>query len=406
MRLARFSLAGAFLLMPLLLTRAGEVALLKGDPIKGDILSVNNAEVVLSVAGEKKTVPLANILKIDFQPVAVINPSTKYSRAELTDGTVLLASAWKIRKRDLTLKLLSGPEVTIPLQAVANLLNQAEDEKNRADWKSRTFNNRGREAIVIKKGDVISNIECTLGEGDAEGKTITLAVIIDGEPSTLKRTQTTAHGFLFKTVLDPKAPPVLCKLIDTLGNIVMVAELQPQEGGLKVITPAGASLEFRYTQIARLDYAKGKLDYLSSLTPSKIVAKSNLDEDTKPDQWHIYKDTNLNKGPLTLGGVTYSSGLALKPYAELTYELDGEYREFSALVGLDDNVSAVGKTILVVEGDGRELVTVEISADDKKRFRPVTLNIKDVQKLKIIVKADGEFDVARHLDLADAKVSK
>jgi len=406
MRLARFSLAGAFLLLPWLLLRAGEVTLLKGDPIPGDILSINNAEVVVSKGGEKKTIPLANVLKIDFQPVAVLNPSIKYARIELTDGTVLLASAWKIRKRDLTLQLLSGPEVTIPLKAVANLLHAAEDEKHRADWKSRTFNNRGREAIVVKKGEVISNIECTLGEGDAEGKTITLAVLIDGEPTTLKRNQNAAHGFLFKTVLDPKAPPVQCKLIDTLGNTVMVAELQPREGGLKAITPAGAVLDFTYKQIARLDYTKGKLDYLSALTPSKIVAKSNLDEDTKPDQWHVYKDTNLNKGPLSLGGVTYASGLALKPYTELTYDLDGEYREFSALVGLDDNVSAVGKTILVIEGDGRELASVEISADDKKRFRPLTLNIKDVQKLKIIVKADGEFDIARHLDLADAKISK
>ena len=406
MRLARFSLAGAFLLLPFLLVRAGEVALLKGDPIKGDIISVNNAEVVVSVAGAKKNVPLANILKIDIQPVGAIAPGTKYSRAELTDGTILLASDWKIRKRDLTLKLLSGPEVTVPMKVVSNILNRAEDEKNTADWKSRTFNNRGREAIVVKKGEVISNIECTLGEGDAEGKTIALAVIIDGEPTTLKRVQNTAHGFLFKTVLDPKAPPVLCKLIDTLGNIIQVSEIQPNDAGLKVITPAGAALDFSFKQIARLDYAKGKLDYLSSLTPSKMVAKSNLDEDTKPDQWHVYKDTNLNKGPLTLGGVTYSSGLALKPFTELTYDLGGEYREFSALVGLDDNVSAVGKTILVVEGDGRELLTVEISADDKKRFRPVTLNIKDVQKLKLTVKADGEFDVARHLDIADAKVSK
>jgi hypothetical protein len=302
--------------------------------------------------------------------------------------------------------LLSGPVVTVPLATVTNLLNRAEDDTHRADWKSRAFNNRGREAIVVKKDKTISNIECTLGDGDAEGKTIALAVIIDGEPNTLKRQQATAHGFLFKNVLDPKARPVICRLIDTLGNVVMVAELQPKDEGLTAITPSGASLDFTFKQIAQLDYAKGKLDYLSALTPTKMLARSNLDEDTKPDQWHVYKDTNLNKGPLTLGGVTYASGLAVKPYTELVYDLGGDYREFSALVGLDDNVSAVGKTILVIEGDDRELATVEISADDKKRFRPLTLNVKDVQKLKIIVKADGEFDVARHLDLADAKINK
>ena len=34
---------------------------------------------------------------------------------------------------------------------VANVLNRAEDDKHEADWKSRTFNLRGREAFVVKK---------------------------------------------------------------------------------------------------------------------------------------------------------------------------------------------------------------------------------------------------------------
>ena len=58
------------------------------------------------------------------------------------------------------------------------------------------------------------------------------------------------------------------------------------------------------------------------------------------------------------------------------------------------------------EGDGKELATETISSEDKERFKALTLNIKDVQKLKITVKSDDEFDTARHLDLADAKVSK
>jgi hypothetical protein len=76
------------------------------------------------------------------------------------------------------------------------------------------------------------------------------------------------------------------------------------------------------------------------------------------------------------------------------------------LVGIDDKVSASGATILVVEGDGKEITTVKIDSKDKVRFKPLNVNIKDVQKLKLIIKADGLFDVSRHLDLADAKVSK
>jgi hypothetical protein len=194
--------------------------------------------------------------------------------------------------------------------------------------------------------------------------------------------------------------------LDTLQNVVMVSGITPRDGGMIVTTPSGAKIDFPSDRIAQLDYTRGKLDYLSELAPVKVDAKSNLDEPGAPDQWHVYRDTNLNKGPLTLGGVKYAKGLAVKPYVELTYDLKGEYRELSVVIGIDDNVSAAGATIVIFERDGKELASETISSDDKVRHKTLTLNVKDAQKLKIIVKSDGEFDTSRHLDLADAKVSK
>jgi hypothetical protein len=384
---------------------AGKITTIKGDSIEDvEIVSISETEVVYTKGDVKKSIPLAGVLLVEL--VETKTPEGPYTRIELTDGTELLVKDWKLRKTQVTMTLLSGPTLTVPVSMVANVLNNAEDEKHRADWKSRTFNLRGREAFVMKKEGVISTIEATLGEGDAEGTTITAAVTIDGVVETIKRPLATVHGLVFKRVRDTKAKVEKGRLFDKKGNIVMVSEVTAKKGGLTVTTPVGAKLDFPYDQIGKIDYQKGKLDYVSELTPSKMVAKSNLDEGTAPDQWHVYKDTNLNKGPITLGGAVYAKGLAVKPFTELTYDLKGDYREFTALVGLDDNVSAAGKTILVIEGDDKELGTVEISSDDKKRFKPITLNIKDVQRLKITVKADGEFDIARHLDLADAKVSK
>jgi len=386
---------------------AGKITTLKGESIDDvKIVSITETEVVYTKGDVKKTVPLAGVLLVELDNPIDLPKDASYSRVELTDGTELIVSDWKIRKNQLTVTLLLGPSLTVPVSMVANVLNNAQDAKNAADWKSRTFNLRGREAFVVKKDGVISSIEATLGEGDAEGKTIAAAVTIDGETQTIKRTLATVHGLVFKRVRDTKAKVEKGRLFDIKGNVVMVSEMTPKDGGLTVTTPVGAKVDFTYGQIGKIDYQKGKLDYLSELTPTKMVAKSNLDEDTRPDQWHVYKDTNLNKGPITLGGAVYARGLAVKPFTELTYDLKGDYREFSALIGLDDNVSAAGKTILVIEGDDKELGTVEISSDDKKRFKPITLNIKDVQRLKITVRADGEFDIARHLDLADAKVSK
>src|SRR5262249_37273981 len=127
------------------------------------------------------------------------------------------------------------------------------------------------------------------------------------------------QGVIFKNTLAPKAKPMVCKLFDTIQDVVMVCSVTPKgDGGLTVETPAGAKIDFTKDQVARLDYTPGKLEYLSDLEPLKVVASSNLDDGNEADQWHVYKDTNLNKGRISLGGTTFPRGLALKPYSELT----------------------------------------------------------------------------------------
>ena len=119
------------------------------------------------------------------------------------------------------------------------------------------------------------------------------------------------------------------------------------------------------------------------------------------------------KQKIVVGGTPYHKGVSLVPSVHLTYDLKGEYREFEAVVGFDQSVKVAidGVVILIIEGDGKELTKLTISPKDKKNFRNVLLNVKDVQKLKITVESDSELDAfldqaSLHLTLADAKVRK
>jgi hypothetical protein len=386
-------------------SHAADIVPVKGETIKGNIVRITDTQVVFSQDGKEVTRPIKEVLRIDYRDIGK-SGATNYSQVELTDGTILLVSKSLIKKRDVELTLLAGSVIKVPLDVVANVLREAHVESHRRDWKTRVFNTRNRSAMVVKRDDVISNLICTLGDGNEAGTGISIAVTIDDKTETRTRELSTVHGLIFKHILDAKAAPVAFKLLDTLGDVVMVSGVTSRDGGLIVSTPAGAKIEFRNEQIAQLDYSKGRLDYLSALEPSKVEARSNLDEGGGPDQWHVYKDTNLNKEPLTVGGVTYQRGLSLKPYVELTYDLKGEYRELSVVVGIDDKISAAGGTTVIFERDGKELARETISSDDKVRHKTLTLNITDVQRLKIIVKSNDDFDTSRHLDLADAKVSK
>jgi hypothetical protein len=208
-----------------------------------------------------------------------------------------------------------------------------------------------------------------------------------------------------------------------MQNSVMVSKLDKKEGGgVTVTTPSGAKMDFLPAQIAYIDYTRGRLDYLSALQPDKTnITLNTFDEKDKlpPDhKWYVYKDSNLNGTPIKLGGTSYRFGLTLLPDVELIYDLQGAYRQFDAVIGIDDDTRAEGEGTIEIWGDNRKLETREIvyrtekgkNGEPVKPAKPskkVSLNVKDVQKLKVIFKAKDELNgLSLSATLGDAKVNK
>jgi hypothetical protein len=154
--------------------------------------------------------------------------------------------------------------------------------------------------------------------------------------------------------------------------------------------------------IHKLDFSKGKLAYLSDIEPSKILLSQDEERLSA-----FRKDTNLDGGPLRINGITYAKGLAMLATTDLEFDLKGEYREFKAIAGFDDLVGGIeGSVILEIEGDGKQLVKLELTRKDKKRDNAINLNIKDVQRLRIVVRSSNPLEFGKHLDLANAQINK
>jgi hypothetical protein len=62
--------------------------------------------------------------------------------------------------------------------------------------------------------------------------------------------------------------------------------------------------------------------------------------------------------------------------------------------------------LLRIEGDGKELYTRTFNRKTDKVPVPITLNIKDVQRLRLVVSSGDGSDLGRHVHLGNAKVSK
>ena len=203
----------------------------------------------------------------------------------------------------------------------------------------------------------------------------------------------------------------------------MVSKLtKNNQGGVTVTTPSGATMDFSLAQISQIDYSRGRFDYLSALVPNKTtITHSDLDGIDKFEgegKWFVYKDNSLNLTPIKLGGKRYDTGLTLLPDVALEYGLNGNYSRFDAVIGIDDDTRAEGEVTLEIWGDNKKLDTIAITCrttkNDKgepvpptKPVKKTSLNVKNVQTLKLVLKAKDELSgLSISVSLGDAKVTR
>ena len=101
--------------------------------------------------------------------------------------------------------------------------------------------------------------------------------------------------------------------------------------------------------------------FLSDLKPADLVQKSK-----QGMKETLRQNKNLDNGSLQIGDVPYSKGLAIHAYTELTYNLDGKYQKFDAVLGMDAQVGGDGKPVVTIEADGTKLFSETITRKDKE----------------------------------------
>lgn len=371
---------------------------LTGNTVEGELAGISDKEIVLRGKDGPVATPFAKVLDLELRPSALPAATTRYDDVELTDGSLLHCTEISLKNKEVVLKLVVGPEVKLPLSAVAHILREANDAKGRDDWRRLLAKQGNRDLLAVKKSDVLNGLEGTLGEADEKGETIGFEL---ASGKKVRVAMDKVHGLSFYRKLElNEETPALCKVIDTLQDVLTAGTIAEGEKSYTVTTVAGARVEFPKDRIARLDFSKGRLAYLSDLEPVKKVEKADLGGIN-----YYRRDKNLNDEPLCLAGKIYPKGLALQAYTELVYDIGGEYREFKAVLGVDDKVGGDSQVKFTIEGDNRVLYTGVISRQDPKPT-PLAVDVRNVKQLRIVVVSVNPLGLGNHVDVADARVSK
>jgi hypothetical protein len=257
---------------------------------------------------------------------------------------------------------------------------------------------RTRDLVVARTGDKI--------EGNLLSLNSAAACRLDSGKKVADVAWPDIAAIAFNTeLLVGKPPPGLYYhliLADGTRLAVRSATLAKGAATLACQTLFDCAAQVPVEHVVALEVRQGPAVYLSDLKPRKDEHAPFVGT-----AWPLVADGSVTGGELCLAGSTFDKGLGMHAESRVVYDLDGQYRWFECVVGLDPEHGKKGRVRLRVLVDGKERDlgwNKELTAGDG----PLTLRV-DVGKareltLEVLFGSFG--DVQAHVNWADARLIK
>lgn len=397
----------SLLILSLLAAVGPEVRVQTNDQktIEGTLTGIDEAGLVVRVGQQDGIFALNSLLSVSLPASSGLNPEKYNTLVELTDHSLLAATDYQVTGGTAHVVLVGGARVEVPSRAIRWVRFQAaseRDEKSNKQWSEIVESKLTADLLVVRKKGSLDYLEGVLQDFNGES----LKFELDREPMNVKRPK--IEGLVYyHSAADALSEPI-CEVVAIGGTRLFARSVRLSDGQFKIVTVAGAIVAFPAEQASELDFSAGKIRYLSDLeTETAEYTPFFASKEPLPvlaDFFRPRQDVGLEQGLLKLDGKTYRKGLAVHSRSRLAYRLPGEFNRFLAVVGIDDGVREGGNARLEIKGDGKSLWQGTVPGTEPAQN--VDIAIAGVRRLEIIADFGDDLDIADHVDLCDAKVTK
>lgn len=380
---------------------AVEINTAKGEHLKGRLSAISAEAAALKSEGANTptSVPVAEILEMRFPgvrpiPLPVAGPGT--IQVQFLDGSRLQCSAYRVASNEATLETALG-KISLPVSAIHFVRFGTSTEKLDEVWRTNLEKEWKKDMLFVRKKDG-DNLDYFAGVISGVDERVRFILEGDSDETPVLREKVYAMVYV-RRAANVRKPTFRLHL--TGGDVLQGTAITWDGSKMQATLPAGSQIAIPIDRLQSLDFSSGKVRFLSQMEPREVKYTPYIDA-----VWqHLSRDRNLHGGPLRLAGKTYTRGLSIHSRTYLKYRLAGDFSRFQAVCGIDQLVEGRGDVHVVLRGDGRVLHEADIRGTDAPTN--LDLDVSGVRDLEILVDfGRNQDDIADHLDLADARVTK
>ncbi|QDT41171.1 NPCBM/NEW2 domain protein [Gimesia alba] len=380
--------------MTMLLAVSPEVEMtsLSGTSVSGNLQSLNKAVIGLKQGETAKEHPLAETLNVRF-------PKNRYQRSletpltiRLTDGSKFPVQTLQSNERQIKVSGDQTGTLLLPTNQVTSIRFGTLNSNISASWDKLLNNKSNKDLLVVQKENVLDFIDGVVGSITDDK----IQFFTGDDEVAVNRKR--VFGIIYFRQPTSDASP-FCSIRLTNGGLINASAISYSGAEFNATLQSGTRAQFAPQSIANLDFSQGKVRYLSDLEPRKIEYTPFFDT-----VWKYRKDKHRDGGPLRLDGKEYARGLYIHSKTLLQYRIKEEYRNFRAIMGIDDSVPGIGFVYVEIKGNGRTLYSGNVRSADAPI--ELDLDVRGVRDLEILVDFGDNLEICDHLDLCEARLIK
>jgi hypothetical protein len=380
------------IISPIMMATEERVVTLEGDIVRADVLGISKSQELL-LRGQDPW-PLEKIRTIIPSNTGEDLEPGRYT-VWLTNGSRFSATEMSMDHETYHLQNPTLGTLDVPIDYVWAVRLGRAKPNSRFDKAVRAMAERNDDVIFVS---VSGSTEMQETNGLLEElNDDDLVLDMDGELKALS--SNTVHGVILASPMfedDESEGWITCNLTLGDGSLLSGNVLSLKDGSVAIQLGEDLTWTVPWQSVQRFTVRSSLLHYLSDMDPIEMVSQSIY---SFPREWR--RDQNVRGRPLRLHAERFEKGLGVAAGTDLTFSNDGDYRLFTATIGVDAGRDTFGDCEFVIVNGTEELFRQRMRGGEEPRF--VKLPVESLASVTLRVEAgQGGLDLSDDANWCEA----